>query len=582
MKIINIIATLLPPYKRWRYLLLLLIIGTFATLTINFAPGIGRVSLDGDYYYQIARNVAEGKGFVTSVSLYNQGIKKLPHKINISPVWPLVLGYVGRIFDLRSTAAHLPEVFFILDLILLYFLTNLLVRRAGMESNRLWIINIKNIRILDIGHLAVLLFGSNRIFFEFTSMPYTEAIGFFFLFVSLILADQTADKRSLTLAALTGFIAAVGFLARVQLIGLLVSIPFVFGIIALRGDKKFFLLCLFTGLGSLVAMMPWIIWLHSWMDTVSLNSYLGMGTLHETPGLRYFSHTVKHTEGISKIKTIMDGLSVAFSPDNKNSYTYSFSWALYLVPLATAEFLAHTSQWKERLSRIFSPRGLLTLVIIISTLISLYPIHSAKRAFFKTWLFGWRHGLPMILLITLSLSYLLTNLKNPLGRLLAVFLVISALMVSNDNIQSLLDRKFRPDPKGPEGELLAWLDKQDPKPTVITTHAQILSVFCRSNFHWADCKLHPNHTLNLLDHANADYVLIYQRERNCNFVKRLIKQKKIKKVKTFNNRWRIEVWERSTPPPEAAAATTKEPVNQQLEHKIQMRTPLNAQILNGK
>ena len=542
MQIRKIIANIFPPDKRWRYLLLLAIIGIFIVLKINFDPGIGRVSLDGDYYYQIARNVAEGNGLSTNVSLYNQGLKTLPHKMNISPVWPLVLGYVGKVFGLRATAAHLPEVFFILDLILLYFLANLLVRRAGKESVRLWILNG---RVLDIGHLTALLFGSNRVFFEFTSMPYTEGIGFFLLLLSLILADQAAARRSLVLAAVTGLIAGVGFLARVQMVGVLVAVPLVYGIIAIRGDRKFFLMAAVTGLGSIVAMIPWAIWLHSWMDTVPLNAYLGMGSLHETPELKYFSHTVKHKETVSKVKMAWDGLFVAFSSHKKNAYSFSFSWIIYLVPLAAAEFAAHTSEWKERLNRIFSARGLLVLVMIISTLIALYPIHSSKRAFFRPWLFGWRHGLPMMMLVTLALTYLLTNNKNSLGRLLTILFIGASLVVGGDNLHTYLTHEYKPDPKGPEADVISWLDRQDPKPTVITTHAQILSVFSRSYFHWADCRLHPHHTLALFDHADADYVLIYQREKKCRFVKKLIKQKKIRKVKTFNRRWRIDVWERA-------------------------------------
>jgi sucrose-phosphate synthase len=52
---------------------------------------------------------------------------------------------------------------------------------------------------------------------------------------------------------------------------------------------------------------------------------------------------------------------------------------------------------------------------------------------------------------------------------------------------------------GPEVPLVKWLDSQDPKPTVITTHSQILSAFSRSYFHWIDCKVSAAHTIALLE-----------------------------------------------------------------------------------
>ena len=85
---------------RERHVLLLILLCLLAALKWGYNPGLGRNALDGDYYYQIARHVAEGDGLVTSVSLYHQGFKELPHPINIYPLWPLLLGYSG--FDARQ------------------------------------------------------------------------------------------------------------------------------------------------------------------------------------------------------------------------------------------------------------------------------------------------------------------------------------------------------------------------------------------------------------------------------------------------------------------------------------------------
>ena len=82
--------------RRQRLLLLALLMLGFLGLKLAFNPGIGRNSLDGDFYYQIARNVQEGRGLKTNLSLYHQGIKSFPQKTNMAPLWPLTLGYSGR------------------------------------------------------------------------------------------------------------------------------------------------------------------------------------------------------------------------------------------------------------------------------------------------------------------------------------------------------------------------------------------------------------------------------------------------------------------------------------------------------
>src|SRR5687767_4024743 len=95
-------AALFSPERRWRYALLVAIVAFFAVLKAGFDPGLSRPCTDGDYYYQIARNVAEGHGFSTNVSLYNQGLRSFPHPINHSPMWPLTMGLLGKLFDLET------------------------------------------------------------------------------------------------------------------------------------------------------------------------------------------------------------------------------------------------------------------------------------------------------------------------------------------------------------------------------------------------------------------------------------------------------------------------------------------------
>ena len=51
-----------PARRAEKALLLALFLIPLIVLKLWFDPGLGVVTDDGNYYYQIARNVAEGKG----------------------------------------------------------------------------------------------------------------------------------------------------------------------------------------------------------------------------------------------------------------------------------------------------------------------------------------------------------------------------------------------------------------------------------------------------------------------------------------------------------------------------------------
>jgi hypothetical protein len=168
----------------------------------------------------------------------------------------------------------------------------------------------------------------------------------------------------------------------------------------------------------------------------------------------------------------------------------------------------------------------------------LAPLHLEKKQFFYSWLFGWRHGLPFILLIALALPYLFSRGER-LGRGLAVLLVAITLFESVGSMRTLLNRRYVAGPTGPEAALAKWLDAQEPRPKVITTNAQVLSAFSRSYFHWMDCKVSAEHTRILLETGAADYVLLYPKEARCAFYAPL--KDELEVVKSFKHEYKVEL-----------------------------------------
>ena len=117
--------------------ILLLILAALACLKIGYETGVGPYGLDAGFYFQLARNVSQGEGVVSNVSLYHEGLATFPQRVMIYPLWPLVLGGIGGLIGLYRAAEMLPELLYLLDLVLLYLLSNRIsVRLSGTSS--LW------------------------------------------------------------------------------------------------------------------------------------------------------------------------------------------------------------------------------------------------------------------------------------------------------------------------------------------------------------------------------------------------------------------------------------------------------------
>jgi hypothetical protein len=515
--------------------LLVAIVAFFAVLKAGFDPGLGRPCTDGDYYFQIARNVAEGHGFSTNVSLYNQGLRYFPHEINHSPAWPLTMGLLGKLFDLEAVAHIVPEIAYCIVLVLLYFLTLRIARRTSDGAPLPKGLSGKP---LDVGHVVVAVFATNIVFFKATSTPYTEGMAFLFVFAALIAADASADKRCVRRAALAGALAALAFLTRTQMIGVALALPFVFALHGLR-ERRFFALAGAATAAMAVVVLPWFAWIASWADITGWQTFSGMGSVQEIPELRFFRQTVPVSSSTGKLRTVAESLEAAFKPESKFGYGASFGVVVYAVPIAMLAAVGSWTEIKRIGRRLWSAEGCLLSIVVLTTFTMLAPLHLEKRQFFLSWLFGWRHGLPFILLIALALPYLFLRGER-LGRGLAALLVAITLFHSVDSMGVLLNRRYAAGPIGPEAELVTFMDAQQPRPKVITTNAQVLAAFSRSYFHWMDCKVPAKHTRLLLESGAAEYVLLYPKEDRCAFFASLRNEMEL--VNTFKRGSKIELW----------------------------------------
>jgi 4-amino-4-deoxy-L-arabinose transferase-like glycosyltransferase len=498
-----------------RYALLLALICAFAILKGLFDPGLGARSLDGDYYYQIARHLSEGDGLKSSVSLYHQGFKSFPHRVNQNPLWLLMLGYSGRWFGLEKSALLLPEILYLLNLALLYLLANRLWRGIGRPGQGLL---FREGRIPDFGHVAVVILGANTVFFRFTSLPYTDALGFLFLFGALLLLDRAARGRSLAWAGGAGLLAGLALLTRAQMVVLVLALPAALVLAGLRERRFFGLAALALG-ASLLSLVPWWIYLWSWMDSLTPSTLIGLAEFRETPELASFPHTIQTSSLWHYLCDRAGGVLVAFDPRHPHSYLQPFGWAVYLVPLGLLYYLAGRVGQPLAIRRGVEAERVLVLAMLLCGAGMLGPVHLAHGSFFKEWLFAHRHGLPFFLLLLPALGYL-DGARASWVRWLSAGLLVTTLVGCGLGIGQLMQTRFPSGISEVERQLVTWLDRQSPRPAVVTTRAQKLAVFSRSAFHWMECSESFDQTLALLRHARADYVLMFGDERSCGFLQR--------------------------------------------------------------
>lgn len=468
---------------RSRWLIATAIIALLFTIQSLHRVGNGPWGVDGSYYMQVARHVAEGDGLLTSVCIYDQGLRSLPARTNIYPLWPLLLGYAARIVSLSTAATLLPRLFFFIDLLLLFALTDRIAK----------------------GHYAfaaILLLGLNPAFLLSTCYPYTEGLALACTFGALLMFDVALRRRQPLYYALCGVIAALAFLTRSQM--LLVGLAIVIVLLLIR--TPWLDIGTFCA-GYAVTILPWVAYLATFVKPFTPAALIGMYS--ETPGLpAYDQHVATHGR-LDYLLDRMRGVLVMFNPLSDLSFVSLFGAAAMLVPIAAVYVL-----WRRRWIG-----GALSLATAVTGFLLCGALLEAHNRFYLEWLFGYRHAIPLILLLIVAII----EMNGRYARFAAGALVVASLVMFIPQVLAIATAPPSSDwPSPGEKELSLWLARNDPDAIVLSTNAQILSVVSRANFRWATCGQSPAEIARVLRLVRTDYVLVYEQERHCTFASGLI------------------------------------------------------------
>ena len=482
-----------PAITRGELLLLAAILLPLMVLRFSLHSGPGPYGVDGSYYTQVARNVAEGKGLVTNVCLYHQGLDPLPAPTNIYPLWPAVLGMSGRLVGFAAAVRDLPRLMYVLALLALYFLA----RRIAPEAQKI-------IGSLNVAHLMVALFGLTPIFFSSTTFPYTEGLAFVMACVAL----ATSFRQGPVAALSGGLLAGLATLTRSQMLLLVFAIIVARCFAAVRDRLwKDFLLSI---LGAAAVLVPWLLYVETFTGSFALqNLWI---SYHQTPAIEPYQLGAQSETTFDLWVLRLRGVLTMFNPASNDSFFALFGAAALLVPVAAVHWIRRAA---VKRNATISPG---VLAMALSGLFLTGALLLTPARFFREWLFGWRHGLPLIFVIILAVIELTGFGHRYLRRGAVALVAISIVWGGITVVRTVL--------AGPPGGLtpaerglVRWLDTQDRATVVLTTNAQSLAPYSRVNFRWAACDDSAATTKSILEHVRTDYVAVYEQEQLCTFAR---------------------------------------------------------------
>lgn len=492
---------------------------TLTTLVVFLLAGVGHAIYstcvgefgnDGGYYTDIARNVRDGFGLTTDVSVFHQGFRYFPHPTPVYPVWPLVYGYVARLAPLEIVGVWLPTALFYVVLVLGF----LLGRRANPQP-----LLPKVLPAFHAGHVWVLVLGTGFEMVRWTAGPYTEALAFTLLFVFLLRA-RALWRRLGALAGLElGLWLILLFLVRSQF--LVVAIAAVAASpLALWHRPRAALPALLAGVATFVA--GWSLysrWLGTFLIDASLGTYLRFDSTRATEGLSRIPVMYKTGGPLERALDLLRGVQVAFSQWDTQMTYYGMHHAFSHALVPAALLLAWQGWRKRAILRRFGrrPEAGFAAFFFLASAALIASLHTVHKVYGTAWVFGERQALPSVLAVTGCLVALLRS-RAPLMRAIGVFVLCTGTFTALRSLGLETDERCEDHAEEPprdayRAELRAWLlarREELGSLTVVVERPEAQRLSWRTpgvGFHWITQATTVDDVTALVRDFGAQYVL---------------------------------------------------------------------------
>ena len=417
--------------------------------------------VDGGLYTDIAEHVRDGDGLVTDVSLYHHGYASFPHPTAIYPIWPLIYGYLSRLAPMRITGVWIPTLGYLAALVFAYLWVGSLSlgRRsrppgrledprgepsaslslrskgeAGETSPRFF---ARIVSGFNPGHILVLFLGLNGKFFTYTSLPYTEGLGYALFFACLWRFHKIGRTPSLAQAAeMGGWLAALMLIRSQFLIVVLAALlALLWTAVRLKTLRAWFRPGLTAGV-FVALLLPWFVHISSFVPNGRIKAMFRYDQARASDDLSPYQMMVA-SDGLSgEFKDLLLGIQVAFSPSNDSSYFSNFHGLVLALPVFLTLLIAmilgsRLPRHHPDVQRLFEGQrfeGRFLLLLSAGSFASLQLMHVDLEL---PWLFNQRHA--TILIVPLFLMWLTGILsKQRIARtamiLIAVFTILPGFL----------------------------------------------------------------------------------------------------------------------------------------------------------
>ncbi len=490
-----------------RRALLLAMLAAFAGTLVWERPAPGAYGMDGAYYVHLAQHIASGRGFITRVSLFMQGLREMPQPATAYPLWPLLLSGVGAFTSLDVAVRILPPLCAVLALALVYVLANDVARSLGIGD-------AVAIRVgplpITFGHLAVAVLASFAPFREAALFPLTEPLALLLTFASLIaLGRALRGFHGGLWAFASGALAGAAYLTRYQMGTLAVALPT--ALLLPSGRRRRVSLALAAIGGVAVVVVPWLVRLTTITGRIDPRVMLDFSAYRETDGLPRGLTTPGDTRLSTAVARAVNSTWRSFTPGYPRSYVAIFgpiAWSVLLAPL-----LALARRASRQGPAPPPEDAVLPLAVVLAALGMLAPLHLWKPL-------EVRHRLPFVLLLIVSLPALCAPVRRGgrAARGWGMLVVLGVLVSVAGGVRAFMtsDASAARGPTPAERELARWLDARAPAPTVAMVAPQRMAVLTeRSTFHWIGCWMKPRGACTLLERVPIELVVLRQRDARC-------------------------------------------------------------------
>lgn len=403
------------------------IVAFLAYYKIPFTYYAEIISIDGGFYTNVAQFVKYGLGLKTNLSLYHQGYSYFPHETSVSPLWPLLYGFIGRYFDLLAVGNWLPTLLYFASLISAYFWG------ASLSDESLFV----ELPSFNAGHLLMLMLGLHHEFYYFTSAPYTEGLAYTLALICLCRFGTRSNSPNLLGGLEIGVWITLVFFTRAQLVIILIAMVLGLTVKALleRSREQIPFMIALLSVPTLAAASYYGFFLSEFVGSGPWEALMRFDQGWETNYLSPFQPMVATEGPIDYIVNRASGFAVAFTFQGPFAYSRSFQLYAYSIFPCIAMIYSNIRTGTLDLPSFTKSKWFVPLLLGVGGWLSIHLIH---KDYHSEWHFARRQGLTAIFLFFLCNLALLRSKR--IYKAIGVFILVGSICLGwQSTLQSSLD-----------------------------------------------------------------------------------------------------------------------------------------------